>query len=212
MLQPDMSAKTAFISSLPDLLKALVSAVWVVFAAFAFWKFYSPLKAAIDSRALSFEVGGFKLSFQEAAEGLKKQISDLQSRVVLLEKPNVAIGKPSSALVNEPDDFEAAQPNAGAAGEYSPGIYDPRTLRLHVLWVEGNPKGIAYQIAAIQSEGGTVDITNSTSEGLEKFEPGRYDAVITNLGRQEGGTYREGAGIDLIKAIRERDKRVCGAV
>ncbi len=206
MLGPEGAAKT--ISQIPDLLRALVSCAWVALAGYAFWKFYAPLKAAVDSKSVSIEVAGFKLSFQEAAEGLGKQISDVQSRVAQLENslkaPNLAVERPFKKL----ESLEVPQSGRKMEREHPPDVYRARTLRLQVLWVDDNPKGNAYIIGAIQSEGGKVDTAVSTSEGLAKFESGQYDAVITDLNRREDGAYRGAAGVEFIRAIRGRNKVV----
>jgi len=205
MVVPELVAKTSFISYIPDFLKALVSCAWVVLAGLAFWKFYGSLKAAIDSQNFSFEIGGFKLSFQETAKGLTKQISDLQSRVIQLEnslaKQNVVIEGPSSGLAEKPEDLEALQSDREAEVESTEDTPTP-ALALHVLWVDDNPKRNAYEIGTIQSEGGTVDTASFTRDGLAKFEGSRYDAVIAvaDGGRREG--------IEFIKAIRGEEKAI----
>jgi hypothetical protein len=148
------------------------------------------------------------LSFQEAAEGLKKQISDLQSRVIQLEnsfekqKVNESVVEHGSAgMADKPENLEALQSDREAEVGSTEDIPTP-ALALHVLWVDDNPKRNAYEIGTIQSEGGTVDTASFTRDGLAKFEGGHYDAVIAVA----DGSRRE--GIEFIKAIRGGDKAV----
>src|SRR5258708_20212722 len=179
MLGPEGAAKT--ISQIPDLLRALVSCAWVALAGYAFWKFYAPLKAAVDSKSVSIEVAGFKLSFQEAAEGLGKQISDVQSRVAQLENslkaPNLAVERPFKKL----ESLEVPQSGRKMEREHPPDVYRARTLRLQVLWVDDNPKGNAYIIGAIQSEGGKVDTAVFTPGGMEPHHIRHSYPLLTDI-------------------------------
>jgi DNA-binding NtrC family response regulator len=93
----------------------------------------------------------------------------------------------------------------------APAAVSPKpgeTLALRVLWVDDDPKGNAYEIEAIRAAGGSVEISLSTADGLARYEQGRYQVVITDLGRREGKVYNYDAGFELIKAIRLIDKTV----
>jgi hypothetical protein len=205
------ATKTDGLTHVADLIRALVSFLWLALAGIAFWKFYVPLKEAIDSRSLSVDIGGFKLSFPEAAEGLKKQVSDLQTKMAQMENELTAL---SAAAQPPQGPVSLAQPATpfDRMRQYAitgPGETLTETppkpggnLGLNALWVDDNPKWNAYEIAAIQDAGGKVDTALSTAEALEKFEKGRYQVVITDMGRREGMIHNRDAGLDLIKAIR----------
>jgi|HubBroStandDraft_6_1064221.scaffolds.fasta_scaffold30682_4 CheY-like chemotaxis protein len=209
MIAPDPVTNTDVWSHLPGFISALVSLFWFILAVAAFWKFKGPLKDAIDARSLSVDIGGFKLSFAEATDGLKKQVTDLQSKVSQLASQledvptngssTHGIGKLTD---NQPPKFSVAK---------SERIEDQEsgsTTGFHVLWVDDNPRGNAYEIASIQSQGGTVDTARSTAEGLSSFQNRHYAAVITDMGRREDGSYKGDAGLQLIKDIREQHNNV----
>lgn len=229
----DSAHADSFAPHVPELIQAIVSFLWLTLAGVAFFRFYGSLRSAIDSRSLSIDIGGFKLSFPEAAEGLKKQVADLQTKLAELElsinqgristsdearTPGDTRVSPADTALNPPEpgvpkrgSTTAPSEVVGASSQHLPSPKmnlpprhaeappPPRDLALRVLWVDDHPKGNAYEIDAITSAGGTVEIARSTSEALAKFETGHFDAVITDMGR---GLSRE-AGLDLIRAIRK---------
>ena len=222
MIVESAHATDSFAPHVPELIQAIVSFLWLTLAGIAFFRFYGSIRSAIDSRSLSIDIGGFKLSFPEAAEGLKKQVADLQTKLAELE---LSVNHGRIAGSNEATDSRhgsTSQPSEIGGAPSSPGYLPSpslppvraealpqapppaRDLGLRVLWVDDHPRGNAYEIDAITSAGGSVEIARSTSEALAKFETGRFDAVITDMGR---GPSRE-AGLDLIRAIRKVDSEV----
>ena len=53
-----------------------------------------------------------------------------------------------------------------------------------------------------------VDLALTTSEGLSLFGRRKYSYVISDMGRQEDDAENSDAGLDLLKAIRERDAQI----
>ena len=77
-----------------------------------------------------------------------------------------------------------------------------------ILWVDDVPDNNQALIAALRSLDIEVVLARSTEEGLRIFDRRSFGLVITDLGRQEGDRYNDTAGLDLIKAIHEKDPSV----
>jgi CheY-like chemotaxis protein len=61
---------------------------------------------------------------------------------------------------------------------------------------------IALFIDQLKTDGVRVDVARSTAEGLRLAGRREYGAVITDMGRWEGGRHRTTAGIDLARELR----------
>ena len=77
-----------------------------------------------------------------------------------------------------------------------------------ILWVDDIPKNNTYLIEQITKQGVSVDLALSTSEGIGKFERGKYRCIISDMGRTEEGTFKPSAGLELIREIRKRDRQI----
>lgn len=77
-----------------------------------------------------------------------------------------------------------------------------------VLWVDDRPENIREEIALLTHGGTEVITATSTSEALENFESGKFDRIISDMGRKENGECNEQAGLELIREIRKRDKQI----
>ena len=72
-----------------------------------------------------------------------------------------------------------------------------------MLWVDDHPSNNAYEMAALKDRDVDVDTATSTDEAVDVLKPGSdYDAVVTDMGRREGGREHPEAGIELIKKLR----------
>lgn len=133
----------------------------------------------------SVEVGGQKLTVQEVSEKLGRDIEDLQKKVSELRQH----------LQQE------AQPAAIT------GTVTRTTPVRRILWVDDQPTNNAFEIARLHSSGVEVVQATSTAEAMRLLSDDiqGFGAVISDLGRREGGTYDATAGIKLI-----RDARAAG--
>ena len=77
-----------------------------------------------------------------------------------------------------------------------------------LLWVDDNPKNNAMLIQNFAEKGISIITASSTKEALLKMETGKFDAIITDMGRTESGERLDTAGIDLSRKIRENDKNI----
>lgn len=85
------------------------------------------------------------------------------------------------------------------------GCAYPRStpLRLegsHILLVEDNPTLVEIMLALLEDEGADVSIVGEQSRALERFAPGRFDAIVLDF------HLAEGSGPELAREIRRLEK------
>jgi CheY-like chemotaxis protein len=173
-----------------NLVQALGSLMWPIIAVVAIVRFEGPIRSIIESathRKFSLKVGGQELTMEELGEQQRALIADLQTQVAALE-PRPSVPPRANGREN------------GALGS----VASPR----RILWVDDKPKNNVYLVQMLTENGIAVDTEVSTEGAVARFDPGRYGAVVSDMGRDEGGTYNIGAGIELLNRIRERDAEV----
>jgi CheY-like chemotaxis protein len=137
------------------------------------------LRVALRTRAFKVKIGGAELSVEDATEQLRRQVTDLQSQMAaqLVER------SPAGAAAAAPQPYQG---------------------RPTVLWVDDNPAGNALELAKLRDDGVEVLQARSTAEAMDVLTLRRgVQAVITDLGRTEGGEYRPHAGLTLRRQLRE---------
>ena len=139
------------------------------------------LREALRTRAFKVKVGGAELSVEDATEQLRRQVTDLQTQM--------------AAQLAERSPAQAAA--AGAA----PQAYQDRPT---VLWVDDRPESNALELAKLRDDGVEVLQAKSTVEAMDVLTLRRgVQAIVTDLGRVEGGEYRPHAGLALMRQLRE---------
>jgi len=139
------------------------------------------LREALRTRAFKVKVGGAELSVEDATEQLRRQVTDLQTQM--------------AAQLAERSPAQAAA--AGAA----PQAYQDRPT---VLWVDDRPESNALELAKLRDDGVEVLQAKSTAEAMDVLTLRRgVQAIVTDLGRVEGGEYRPHAGLALMRQLRE---------
>src|SRR6266545_3666210 len=100
--------------------------------------------------------------------------------------------------------------SATAAGISAPEIAPalPPSSVASVLWVDDFPKNNSYFVEQLTNLGIKVDLALTTSEGLSLFGRRKYSCVISDMGRHEDDAENSDAGLDLLKAIRERNAQI----
>ena len=184
---------------LSKFLEGVAALLWplvVILVIFAFRPAVAALLESAKSRKFTIKVGGQELTMEEANKQQSAFITDLQGQVAELRK-RVEAALPN---VRTPARLEAVPPRPPSAPLH--------TRRESVLWVDDNPKNNSYLVQHLRDLGANVDLALSTSEGLARFDEKPYTKVISDMGRAEGASYNEDAGIDLLKAIRGKDKDV----
>ena len=107
-------------------------------------------------------------------------------------------GHPAGAVGLESvrgDDAVATERIAAVGG---PARLERPTERV-VLWVDDNPENNAWERAALESYGVRFTLARSTSEALGLLAPGRFAAIVSDLGR--AGEPK--AGLDLLQRLRD---------
>ncbi|MGW8727881.1 hypothetical protein ACWGNF_17850 [Streptomyces sp. NPDC055808] len=158
------------------LVEALTGLAWPAIFGLIVWRLFPVLKEIIRSRGFTVKVGQAELTVQELSERVLRSTAEMQGRLA---------------------DVTAVQvPEAGAAS---------RTLR-RILWVDDHPENNTYEAEQLRTLGVTVDIAKSTAEAHRAMlrTPEPFDAIVSDMGRQEGGADNANAGLDLIHEIRSR--------
>jgi CheY-like chemotaxis protein len=116
-------------------------------------------------------------------------INDLQRRVVELQNAINVEGVKKSESHTEVVSEQTAQVES-------------------VLWVDDKPKNNSYLIQNLEGLGVKVTTALSTQDALSVFKSGRFQRIITDMGRTEGFVYRRKAGIALAREIRKLDSEI----
>lgn len=153
-------------------LEGLAALAWPVIAGAVVWVLLPSIAKVIESRSFTVEFGNTKISVEEASNQLRRQIEDLQDQAVALKE---ATGAPA-----------------------------PRSRRVKtVLWVNDRPERNAYEISKLEADGYRVLVARSTVEAGRILGSGETpDAIVTNLGREEGEGFDPDAGLTLVEAVR----------
>ncbi len=171
------------------LLQALASLLWPVIVLVIILRFRPAIVAIVESarsRKFTLRIGGQELTMEEANQTQQKLIADLQAQVAEIQKK---LDGASTRTVTAPP---------------TPPIASVKTL----LWVDDNPKNNSYFIEHLSELGVKVDTAVSTAEAARLFESRRYDYVISDMGRLEGGAFNSRAGLDLLSIVRARNPAV----
>jgi CheY-like chemotaxis protein len=173
------------------LIESLATAAWPALVFYVVLTYRKPVAAIIDSargRKFTIEVGGQKLSMDEANQQQQTLIADLQTQLLALRaKVEGFQVSPKVALADTP----TAVPQAST-----------------ILWVDDNPKNNSYFIELLQKRGYRVDLAVSTAEGLKRASENSYRVILSDMGRSEDDKFNEDAGVDLLEALQKRDSKV----
>lgn len=164
-------------------IQALSTAAWPALVFFVVWTYRKQVAAIIESakgRRFTIEVGGQKLSMEDANQQQQKLIADLQKQLLELR------GKVEGFQVS-PEAALAAPTGVPASNA--------------VLWVDDTPKNNSYFIELLQQRGYRVDLATSTSEGIRLANTNTYRAVLSDMGRAEDGQFNDDAGLDLLQLL-----------
>lgn len=177
-------------ASVSALITAIASLLWPIIAISLFVIFRHTLMDVLGSarsRRFSLKIGGQELSMDEANEQQRSLILDLQSKVVQIEAR-----------------IDAAIPEKLTTSKIDASV---RNLS-RVLWVDDEPKNNSYFVDTLNRLNVRVDLAENNADALIKFGADQYEAIISDMGRREGGRYNRRAGLELLKVVRERDRRI----
>jgi CheY-like chemotaxis protein len=156
------------------------------------------LRRALRTRAFTVKLGGVELSVEEAAEQLRRQVTDLQAHMAA----QLAEREAAPRLPAPPG--PPGSPGAGPAEAGAPARPDgPPT----VLWVDDNPDDNTLELAKLRDDGVEVLLARSTAEAMDVLSLRRgIGAIVTDLGRAEDGEFRSHAGLALLRQLREAEQ------
>jgi CheY-like chemotaxis protein len=83
---------------------------------------------------------------------------------------------------------------------------DTRPKPAGLLWVDGHPEHNALQVDQLERRGVVVDTVRSTKEALQKLTGQRYQLIVSDMERVEGGKPVPNAGLELIRTVRTFDR------
>jgi len=174
------------------LLEAIAGLLWPFIVAVLLWKLFPAIRGIVTSRSFSVKVGGIELSVQDATEQIRVQIEDLQKQVIELRSTRIDGGR--LGLVQADDHGAVEQPKPGGSPAQPPR---------RILWVDDKPSNNAFEIAQLRKEGVDVEQVLSTAEALSALTSGGpFSAVVSDMGRMEGGKFRAKAGAELVEAMK----------
>jgi CheY-like chemotaxis protein len=170
----------------PELIHSLADLAWPLLLAVALVVLLPEVRRVIASRDFTVRVGNTEITVQQASDQLSGGLDDLRDQVTLLktqisDDPHERL--PTRSLMDSPS-------------------YEQLT---NVLWVDDYPDNNVYEIATLVRRGVAVTRARSTQEALEALSSRHFDAVVSDMGRVEGGVYRPDAGLELLTAMRTSD-------
>jgi CheY-like chemotaxis protein len=164
------------VENVAKLITALAALAWPLVFAVLLLKLFEPIRALVESaraRKFTIKVAGNELTMEEASEQQRVLLTDLQNKLAQFER-------------------------GLAPQEARPALLEQKPSGKRILWVDDRPKNNSFLVASLEDRGVHVDTALSTEAGLEALKNGRYDAVISDMGRPEG----EKAGIDLARKMK----------
>ena len=154
------------------------------------------LRRAMRTRAFTVKIGGVELSVEEAAEQLRRQVTDLQTHMAI-------------QLAERGGRVEAGPPGSPGAGAEADTAAAPAADqgRPTVLWVDDNPEANTLELAKLRDDGVEVLLARSTAEAMDVLSLRRgVGAIVTDMGRTEDGEFRSHAGLALLRQLHEAEQ------
>ena len=181
-----------------DVINAVSQLLWPLLVGVLLFFLVPVLRRVLADRERDFTIkmGSAELSVQKASDTLGERVEDVREQLSALKAQMEAL-HPGEGPVS-----------AGVAPEESPIGRGLTSLR-RVLWVDGHPENNAFEIAALLRKDVAVTQELTTDDALRAAETVRtpFDAVITNMGREEEGVSRPDAGLELIRGLRAKHVR-----
>ncbi|MCH0556191.1 MULTISPECIES: response regulator [unclassified Streptomyces] len=159
---------------LTALIQALTGLAWPAIVGITLWRLFPTLKEIMRSRGFTVKVGQAELSVQEVSEQVLKATADMQGHLATVMAHQTSEATPPTQILHR------------------------------ILWVDDHPENHAYMAEQLRTLGVTVQTATSTSAANRAIsmssEP--FDAIISDMSREEGGTTNRDAGLDLIREVR----------
>ena len=190
---PGLSDWSAFVEALGGTLLPVGAVLFLVLMA-------RPIRGLIESRKFTIKFGGLELSAQEASDQLREKVNELATRLAEIEarRDVPAVGPAASPGGAAPE----AAGEATGLEEVRTVVAPPPPARHHfdILWVDDRPTNNALEISGLQRLGHRVTQVRTSAAALDAVASGRFDMVLSDMGRPEG----RDAGLDLLATLRAR--------
>lgn len=162
---------------------AFFSLAWPVVVVWAALTFRPYVAGLLSRNSVTIKIAGFELTSQEAVDKISTDISDIQRRLSTLE-------------------------TSGAPAFHAPGpSVTTNSHSKNLLWVDDYPSNNAFLIDNFRKQGVEVVLSLSTDDALRKLRTGGFQAVISDLGREESGSNNPFAGLELLQSMNEISPR-----
>jgi CheY-like chemotaxis protein len=179
-------------AELGKLLEGIATLFWPFVAVLIILRFSRDVGGVIASakeRKFALKVGGQEVTMEEVGKQERLLITDLQAQVEQIRKVVASnIGQPLEPAVV--------------------GTVLSSRARRSILWADDNPRNNAYLIAQLDDWGVEVDLALSTEDALRRLRGKKYDLLISDMGREEDGTYNPRAGLNLIERVKAVNKSI----
>ena len=208
-----MEAISALVESIATIMWPLIVIIIIVL-------FRESVKELIDSarkRKFSVKIGDMEIEMDELSKQQGVMIKDLQARVNKIQrKMEIEEGK-VKAISAQPESVlfrDAKMPaeilEAKAQIELDEDIPELDDDIHSILWVDDEPENNAFLIDALRKYYNlAVFKAQDTKEAMERFSGGKFDCIISDTCRHEGGTHENcKAGFELARQIRQTDSKV----
>ena len=201
--------------NLSQLIDSLATIMWptiVIIILFSFRKNIQALIKSGESRKFSVRIGDMEVNMDELSKQQGEMIKDLQARINTIQKEVDAIKTPA-VKAEGPLESPTEEVTAADAGATAFGIgvdTDPFDDDISsILWVDDNPVNNAFLIDSLTYQGVQVTTAPTTQDGLDHFNRGSFNCIITDVNRLEGGLVaNKQAGFELTRAIREQNEDI----
>lgn len=112
---------------------------------------------------------------------------------------------PPPTVPAAPGQLPVPVPGNGSDGDHGYAATDDRYAKqpLAVLWVDDHPEDNAVLAEQIRDGGARVDVARTTNEALDRLSHRHYRLIISDMARQENGSYDPGAGLTLLRDLRD---------
>lgn len=172
------------------LIEALSSLLWPILVMSVAWFARESITKVIKSwawRKSSLKVGGLEISVDNYNQQQRDLIADLQDKVIALEDQIYNLSKAERVITEQ-------------------AIADKteKTIK-SVLWVDDHPENHIQLIEQLNNKDVSVIQEKTTDDAISRLSTSKFDLIITDMHRIEFGQVHHEAGMELIKAVRERE-------
>ncbi|MGH2354539.1 MAG: response regulator [Chloroflexota bacterium] len=186
-----------------EVLKAVLSLaqalIWPLIVLFVVLYFGRQVKGFLrDAGEFSFKAGA--AGFEATAK--RQQIEAAAALGAAAAKRQAPGAEPQQGGTPAPD--AATREIADIVSEATRPRAARRLAGASVLWVDDRPENNTYERRALEALGLAITLSRSTDDALEKLPAGRFDVVITDMGRPGDRQ----AGYTLLEALRRAGSRV----